>query len=119
MEALKNHQVIPYPIMPAAALLGFQKEMIKEDATRQRIGICRLDGEVEFRREVIGVYKRPDLDIKANLRVTFDEEEAVGSSPVREFLVNAIKVVDEGIPHSHGKPLMFLKVHLFTTSLYV
>ena len=100
---------IPHYASPAAALLGFQKEMIKEDATRQRICVCRLDGVVEFRREVIGVYKRPDLDLRANLRVRFDEEEALGSGPVREFLVNAIKVVDEGIPNSHGKPLIFFE----------
>ena len=94
---------------PAAALLGFQKEIIKEDATRQKICVCRLDGVVDFRREIIGVYKRPDLDLRANIRVRLDEEEAVGSGPVREFLVNAIKVVDEGIPISHGKPLIFFE----------
>ncbi|CAB3995641.1 E3 ubiquitin- ligase UPL2-like [Paramuricea clavata] len=74
---------------PTTALLGYQKEVIEEDSPRQKICVCRIDG--------------------ANIKVRFEEEEAVGSGPVREYLVNAIKVVDEGILTPNGKPLIFFE----------
>lgn len=76
---------------------------------RQKICVCRLDGVSELRREIIGIYKRPDLNLKANIKVRFEEEEAVGSGLVCEYLVNAIKVADEGTPTSNGKPLIFFE----------
>lgn len=94
---------------PTTALLGYQKEVIEEDSPRQKNCVCRIDGVSELRREIIGVYKKPGLNLKANIKVRFEEEEAVGSGPVREYVVNAIKVVDEGIPTPNGKPLIFFE----------
>ena len=40
----------------------------------------------------------------------FDEEDAVGDGPVREFLTQAIKVAEEGFPSSGaGKPIAFFE----------
>lgn len=98
-------------LTPEAALMKFQKQQIDEDLPKQRFSVCRVDGKSELRRDIIGVYKKPDLNLQAVPKVRFEEEHGVGSGPVREFLVLAMEVVDEGIPSSSGqsKPLMFFE----------
>ena len=54
------------------------------------------------------IIKNPALNLRAVPRVRFEDEDGVGSGPVREFLTSALKVVDEGIP-SRSKPLIFLE----------
>ena len=92
------------------ALLQFQK-LVDEDLPKQRFTVCRVDGKGELGRDIISIYKKPDLKLRAVPKVRFEEEDAVGSGPVREFLVLAMDVVDEGIPSCSGqsKPLIFFE----------
>ena len=39
----------------------------------------------------------------------FEGEDGVGCGPIRESFVNAIKIIDEGIHSSSGKPVVFLE----------
>lgn len=70
-----------------------------------------MDGKSELRKEIIGIYKKLDLKLRAVPKVRFEELDGVGSGPVREFLVLAMEVVDEGIPSDSGrsKPLIFFE----------
>lgn len=68
-----------------------------------------MDGVSETRRDILGFYKNPNSNLRVKPKVRFEDESAVGSGPVREFLSNAIKIIDEGIPSSTSKPLVFLE----------
>lgn len=90
------------------ALKLFQIQNV-QDGPKERISVCRVDGVTELRREIMSVYKNPKVNLKLAPRIRFEEEEGVGSGPVREFFVECIRVVDEGIPSSSGKPAIFLE----------
>ncbi|KAK3751920.1 hypothetical protein QZH41_007937 [Actinostola sp. cb2023] len=47
-------------------------------------------------------------NLKARLRVRFEDEEGAGSGPVREFLSCALKTIDEGISTT-SKPIIFFE----------
>lgn len=96
------------PSTPEAALKQFQMDIVEEDKPVQRISVCRMEGTAELRKDIIGVYKNSKTSLRAIPRVRFEEEDGVGSGPVREFLMNAVKIVEEGIPSS-GKHLLFLE----------
>ena len=81
------------------ALKLFQTQNV-QDGTKERISVCRIDGVTELRREIMNVYKNPKVNLKLAPRIRFEEEEGVGSGPVREYFVECIRVVDEGIPSS-------------------
>ncbi|XP_015768056.1 PREDICTED: uncharacterized protein LOC107346751 [Acropora digitifera] len=98
------------PISPTAALIRFQNETSDSDRPSQLFRACRLDGQADFRREIMGIYKNPNTDLKAKPRVRFEDEEAVGEGPIREFLSQAIRLAEEGIPSTSGsKPLIFFE----------
>ena len=101
--------MISTTVTPASCLLQFQKEVIEEEQPRQRFFVCCVDGVSELRRDIVGIYKKQDLKLKSNPKVRFEEEDAVDSGPIREFLVNAIKVLDEGIPSKNSKPAIFFE----------
>jgi len=61
--------------------------------------VCWVDGVTELRREIMGVYKNPNVNLKLAPRIRFEEEEGVGSGPVREYFIESIRVVDEEIPY--------------------
>ncbi|XP_028412049.1 uncharacterized protein LOC114534777 [Dendronephthya gigantea] len=94
---------------PASALKYFQQQNTDEDSPHQRFSVCRMDGVAELRRDIIGIYKNQKTNLRAKPKVRFEEEGAVGSGPVREFLSLAMKVVEEGIPSATSKPLIFLE----------
>lgn len=98
-------------LSPEDAILEYQKQTINEDLPKQRFNVCRVDGKGELNRDIISIYKKPDLKLRAIPKVRFEEEDAVGSGPVREFLVLAVQVADEGIPSTSGKskPLLFFE----------
>lgn len=56
----------------------------------------------------MGAYKNPSIDLKAIPHVRFEDEDGVGSGLVREYLLSAMAIADEGIP-SNNKPLLFLE----------
>ena len=93
---------------PAIALQRFQQEVIAHDQPAQRISVSRMDGTAELQADIIGIYKNPKTKLTANPRVRFEGEDGVGCGPVREFFVNAIRIIEEGI-HSAGKALVFLE----------
>ena len=70
-----------------------------------------MEGKSGLGRDMMGLYKKADLKLHALPKVRFEEEQGVGSGPVREFLVLVMEVVDEGIPSSSGrsKPLIFFE----------
>jgi len=93
---------------PQYLLERFQKDTVDKTSSRQLFRVCRLDGIEDLRKDIFGAYKNPALNLRAVPRVRFEDEDGVGSGPVREFLTSALKVVDEGIP-SRSKPLIFLE----------
>ena len=83
----------------------FRKETIIEDQPQQRIFVSRIDGNEQLKREVLGIYKNPKTNLRVGLKVRFEEEEAVGSGPVREYLSIVVNVLDGGMSLSGNKKL--------------
>ena len=98
-------------LSPEDAILEYQKQTIDKDLPKQHFNVCRVDGRGELGRDIIGIYKKPDLKSCAILKVRFEEEDGVGNGPIREFLVLAVQVADEGIPSTSGrsKPLLLFE----------
>ena len=94
---------------PETALKLFHSEVVQDGPSKQRISVCRIDGVLELRKQIMGIYKNPKNKLKLVPKIIFEEEEGVGSGPRREFFAETIKVIDEGIPSRTGKPLMFLE----------
>lgn len=98
-------------LSPEDAIVEYQKQKISEDLPKQRFIVCRVDDKGELCRDIIGIYKKPDLKLRAIPKVMFEEEDGVGSGPVRDFLVLSVRVADEGIPSTSvkSKPLLFFE----------
>ena len=62
----------------------------------------------ELKKDILGCYKNPKVRLTAKPLVKFEGEEGLGSGPVREFLLCAIKIVEDGI-EKYGKPLVFFE----------
>ena len=97
------------PTSSGDALKKFVQKNMDEENTTQRLCISRMDGVSEMRRDILGIYKNPKTKLRVPPKVRFEDEGAVGSGPVSEFLSNAMKVIEEGIPSSASKPLVFLE----------
>ena len=97
------------PTSPRDALKKFVQENIDEEIPTQCLCVGRMDGFSEMRRDILGIYKNPKTKLKVTPKVRFEDEAAVGSGPVREFLSNVMKIIEEGIPSSTSKPLLFLE----------
>ena len=91
-----------------SGLEHFRKETVDESAPRQRFTVSREDGMEELKKDILGCYKNPNVRLTAKPRVKFEGEEGLGSGPVREFLLCAIKIVEDGI-EKYGKPLVFFE----------
>ena len=87
----------------------FRKGNVIEDKPEQRIFVSRMDGDEQLKREVLGVYKNPQTNLRVGLKVRFEEEDAVGSGPVREYLSIAVNILDEGMLLSSNKKLLFFE----------
>ncbi len=68
-----------------------------------------MEGVAELRRDILGIYKNKKTKLRVKPKIRFEEEGAVGSGPVREFLSNAVKTIEQGIPSKSFKPLLFLE----------
>ena len=79
-----------------------------ETSSRQRFMVSREDGLEEIKKDILGCYKNPCIKLRAKPRVIFEGESGVGSSPVREFLLCSMKIVEDGI-EKEGKPLLFFE----------
>lgn len=97
------------PTSPRDALKQFGQKNIDEESPTQRLCVARMDGVSEMRRDILGIYKNPKTKLNVLPKVRLEDEVAVGSGPVREFLSNAMKIIEEGIPSSTSKPIVFLE----------
>ena len=68
----------------------------------KRFMVSREEGMEEIKKDILGCYKNPNCQLKAQC---FEGEEGAGSGPVREFLLCAMKVPEEGIG-KEGKPVI-------------
>ena len=93
---------------PRAAIAKFRSEVIDELSPRQLFSVSRLEGSEELKRDIFLCYKGKRNKLNALPRIRFEEEEGAGSGPVREFLLCAIKMVDEGMKIS-SKPTIFFE----------
>ncbi len=50
-----------------------------------------------MKNDVLSVYKNPNTNLRVAPKVRFEDESAVGSGPIREFLSIAMKTIEEGI----------------------
>ena len=73
-----------------------RKNVIDESVV-QRFVVSREEGTEELKRDILGYYKDKTCKLTAKPRVRFEGEEGVGSGPVREFFLCAMKLVHEGI----------------------
>ena len=86
----------------------FREDNVDESSPRQRFIVSREDRLDDLKKDILGCYKNPQINLKAKPRVKFEGEEGVGSGPIREFLLCAMKIVEEGI-NKEGKPLVFFE----------
>ena len=84
------------------------RKKVVDESQLQRFVVSRLDGMEELKRDILGYYKDNACKLTAKPRVKFESEEGVGSGPVREFLLCAMKIVQEGIGGT-GKPVIFFE----------
>ena len=53
-------------------LEGFRQDTVDESAQRQRFTVTREDGMEELKKDILGYYKNPRINLKAKLRVKFE-----------------------------------------------
>ncbi len=89
-------------------LEDFRRDNVDESLSRQRFTVSREDRLEELKKDILGCYKSPQVKLRAKLRVKFEGEEGVGSGPIREFLLCAMKIVEDGVEKC-GKPFLFFE----------
>lgn len=87
---------------------AFRKQVIDEKLPRQRFVVSREDGMEELKKDILSNYKDSQCKLKAKPRVRFEGEEGVGSGPVREFLMCAMLIPQDGIGGTR-KPVIFFE----------
>ena len=78
----------------------------RNETKKQNVSVNRIQDDNAMKREILSLYKSPDVDLRATPVVSFVNEDGVGSGPVREFSVMCLKLKDEGII-SNGKVVLF------------
>ena len=73
--------------------------------------VSRMEGSEALKGGIFVYYKDRKTKFRAHSRVRFEGEEGVVSGPVREFLLNAMKIADEGLSSPCGKtnPIIFFE----------
>ena len=69
--------------------------------------MSREDGMEELKKDILSNYKDSSCRLNAKPRVRFEGEDGVGSGPVREFLLCAMKIAQEGIGGSRRHVIFF------------
>ena len=93
---------------PEEALEAFQEANIQKNKPKERLSVSRLEGSEELKRDILGLYKDHRKNIRAPLQVRFEGKEGVGTGPIREFFVCAMKILQEGI-HGDGRPIVYFE----------
>lgn len=88
------------------SLESYQAENLDYNLPKQKFNVSREDGMDDLKRDILSCYKQPECNLKAPLRVRFEGEDGVGNGPIREFLLCAMKIVEEGLS-KNKKPLVF------------
>ena len=96
------------PVDAMDALKRFRDEVIETTKPRQLFSVSRMEGTDELKRDILVKYKGKNANLKARPRVRFEDEEGAGSGPVREFLLTAMKIADEGIGNTF-KPVIYFE----------
>jgi hypothetical protein len=86
----------------------FKENTIAANSPRQLFCVCRSEGVEQLKLDILGVYKNPNTNLTARLRVLFEGEEGVGAGPVMEFLFSAVKLVEDGIDFPM-KPIIYFE----------
>jgi hypothetical protein len=86
---------------------SFKKAAVDENLPRQRFVVSREDGMEELKRDILSNYKNINCKLNAKPRVTFEGEEGVGSGPIREFLLCAMKIAQDGVGGSRRDIIFF------------
>jgi hypothetical protein len=89
-------------------LKTYRENNVDQSLPRQHFRVSREEGSEELKREILGCYKQPSNKLKAAMVVRFEGEGGTGSGPIREFLLCAMNILDEGIGMK-DKPLVFLE----------
>ena len=56
-----------------------------KSSPRQKFTVSQEDGLDELKKDILGCYKNPQINLNAKPRVKFEGETGVGSGPIREF----------------------------------
>ena len=78
---------------PEVNLNTFRDENVDEAGPRQSFVVSRQEGLEELKNDILSCYKNSRCRLKAKMRVRFEGENGVGSGPIREFLLSAMKIV--------------------------
>ena len=89
-------------------LKTFRENNLDQTLPRQYFRISRQEGSEELKRDILGCYKQPSYKLKARMCVRFEGEDGTGNGPIREFLLSAMTIPDEGIG-TNEKPLVFFE----------
>jgi hypothetical protein len=87
---------------------AFRQQAVDETLQRQRFFVSREDGIEELKKDILSHYKDSQCKLKAKPRVRFEGEEGVGSGPVREFLLCAMLIPQDGISGTR-RPVIFFE----------
>ena len=91
------------PKTPSEIMEAFRKT-VDEDAPTQYFKVCRLNDPEEKQADILCNYKNPKTNLRAPVKVRFEGESGVGTGPVREFFLEAISLIENGI----GSPRVML-----------
>ena len=89
-------------------LNAFREKNLDQTLPRQHFIVSRQEGSEELKRDILSCYKQPSYKLKAPMRVRFEGEDGIGNGPIREFLLCAMAIAEEGIGTTE-KPLLFFE----------
>ncbi len=95
------------------------KQSIISTTSRQLFSVSRSDAVEQLKVDILGAYKNPNTSLTARPRVCFEGEEGVGAGPVREFLISAVKLVEEGIDFPTKSVIYFEGLDMTITFLCI
>ena len=93
------------PKEPHTIMDDFRNSVIDEDSQTQIFRVSRMNGGAEMQSDILSHYKNPSTRLKSPLKIRFEGEDGVGVGPIREFFVEALTIVEEGI--GNPRVLMF------------
>lgn len=87
--------------------------MLDEDSPRRLFSVSRMEENENLKCDILPHYKDRGNNFRAIPIARFEDEEGVGSGPVREFLLSAMKIADEGLGSSRSRESNNVHVKVF------